>query len=169
MDHSNTSDDSEAVRVISTKEEVELSTTQRQRTLDSPTVADDLIADEKEIQNKRDFILCLLTSFLSCFIVAWEIKAIANAMPQIVSALGGSDLAPWALQAYIAGWLAILPLSGNIAHIFGRQASILCSLLVFSAGTVICGTAQSMEQMVAGRVIQGAGGGTVSSSSFASN
>lgn len=46
-----------------------------------------------------------------------------------------------------------------LSNAFGRKAIILIALLLFSIGTIVCGTAQSITSMLVGRSIQGAGGG----------
>jgi MFS family permease len=46
-----------------------------------------------------------------------------------------------------------------MASIYGRRASLLGVLFLFAAGSVVCGAAKSMNVLIVGRSIQGAGGG----------
>ncbi|KAG9075251.1 hypothetical protein FS749_013098 [Ceratobasidium sp. UAMH 11750] len=52
-------------------------------------------------------------------------------------------------------------MSGGLAEVFGRRSIMLASLLIFAVGAAICGAAQSMNMLIAGRTIQGIGGGGI--------
>lgn len=54
-------------------------------------------------------------------------------------------------------------MSGGIAQTFGRRPAILFTLSLFALGSGICGGANSMNMLIAGRTIQGLGGGGVQS------
>ena len=54
------------------------------------------------------------------------------------------------------------PIYGKLADMFGRKRVLLFGLALFSAGSMLSGTAQSMGQLIAMRTIQGLGAGAVS-------
>jgi EmrB/QacA subfamily drug resistance transporter len=70
---------------------------------------------------------------------------------------------PAAIEAVIIGYLVSLavfiPTSGWLGDRFGTKRIFLIALLIFTGASALCGMAQSLEQLVAFRVLQGAGGG----------
>ncbi|KAF8321090.1 MFS general substrate transporter [Clavulina sp. PMI_390] len=58
-----------------------------------------------------------------------------------------------------------MPASGGLSNIFGRRAVMMVSIALFAIGAAIAGSAQSMNTLIVGRAIQGAGGGSIISMS----
>jgi EmrB/QacA subfamily drug resistance transporter len=83
----------------------------------------------------------------------------APALPAVAADLGGLDLMPAVLAAFLAAATAVMPLYGKLGDRYGRKPVLLVAIVVFVAGAVLCGTAQSMPALIAFRVLQGAGGG----------
>lgn len=50
-----------------------------------------------------------------------------------------------------------MPVFGGIAHSFGRKPVLLAAITIFAVGSAICGSSNGMDQMIAGRTIQGVG------------
>ncbi|EJU01283.1 MFS general substrate transporter, partial [Dacryopinax primogenitus] len=87
--------------------------------------------------------------------------AVSTALPTIVDDLhGGSDFV-WIGSAFTLSSTAILPLSGNIATIFGRQWALLSFIFLFAVGSAVTGSARDMPSIIAGRTVQGLGGGGI--------
>ncbi|KAL0947702.1 hypothetical protein HGRIS_013788 [Hohenbuehelia grisea] len=84
--------------------------------------------------------------------------AVSTALPTIVQHLHGSQFI-WVGSAYAIASTAILPTVGGLVTIFGRKPILICFISSFAIGSAICGTAQSMTMLIAGRAIQGMGGG----------
>lgn len=53
--------------------------------------------------------------------------------------------------------LIIVPVFGGVATSFGRKPVLLAAIATFAIGSAICGSANTMGQMIAGRTIQGVG------------
>ncbi|HET7172473.1 MAG TPA: MFS transporter [Gaiellales bacterium] len=66
--------------------------------------------------------------------------------------------AAWILTAYLLSASVVTPIAGRLGDMFGKKRALVVVLLVLAAGTVIAGLATSIGVMIAGRVIQGAGG-----------
>ena len=84
---------------------------------------------------------------------------VSTAMPVMVAELGGVDHITWVITAYLLASTIGAPVSGKLGDLYGRKAVIQGGILVFVAGAVICGMAQSMGMLIAGRAVQGLGGG----------
>ncbi|HEX2073674.1 MAG TPA: MFS transporter [Geodermatophilus sp.] len=81
------------------------------------------------------------------------------ALPAVAVDLGGLDLMPAVLTAYLAAATAVMPLYGKLGDRYGRKPVLLVAIGVFVVGAALCGTAQAMPALLAFRVLQGAGGG----------
>ncbi|CAE6503123.1 unnamed protein product [Rhizoctonia solani] len=111
---------------------------------------------------KKDarFWLVFVAICASTFLSALELTSVSTALPTIVEALHGHDFA-WVGSAYTLGSTAFMPMSGGLADIFGRRPIMLASLVIFAIGSAICGAAPNMSALIAGRTIQGIGGGGI--------
>ncbi len=87
-------------------------------------------------------------------------STIANvALPFMQSSLGAaSDTIAWVLTSYIVATAIAMPLTGWLAELLGRRQLFLWSVAGFVAASMLCGLAQSLEQMVVFRMLQGAFG-----------
>ncbi len=65
----------------------------------------------------------------------------------------------WTMTGYTLALATVIPLTGWAADRFGTKRLYLLALLLFTAGSVLCSMADSLEQLVAFRVLQGFGGG----------
>lgn len=84
------------------------------------------------------------------------------AMPQIRGELGASlQEITWITTAYMIAMVLIMPLTGFLGSFFGQKRVYLASLVLFTLGSVLCGTARSLEMLVLWRVVQGIGGGAL--------
>ena len=65
----------------------------------------------------------------------------------------------WVMTSYLAANATILPITGWLSAHLGRRRYFLLSIAVFTAASVLCGLATSLEQLILFRVIQGLAGG----------
>jgi len=67
----------------------------------------------------------------------------------------------WVITGYMLSLAAVIPVTGWAARRFGAKPVYLLSLVLFTAGSALCGVAHSLDQLIAFRVIQGVGGGMI--------
>jgi EmrB/QacA subfamily drug resistance transporter len=67
----------------------------------------------------------------------------------------------WVVTGYLLSLAAVIPLSGWAAERFGTRRMYLISLVLFTAGSALCGLSTSTTELVIFRVLQGAGGGMI--------
>jgi EmrB/QacA subfamily drug resistance transporter len=65
----------------------------------------------------------------------------------------------WTMTGYTLALASVIPLTGWAADRFGTKRLYLLAVLLFTAGSVLCAAASSLEMLVAFRVLQGLGGG----------
>lgn len=98
---------------------------------------------------------------LSLFLASMEGTVVSTAMPTIVAQLGGLDIYSWVFSMYMLTSTTTVPIYGKLSDLYGRKQIYAITMLLFLAGSVLCGTAKSMEQLVLYRAIQGLGAGGV--------
>lgn len=84
---------------------------------------------------------------------------VGTAMPRIVGDLGGFSLMTWLTTAYMLTSTTVVPIAGKLADLLGRRTVYLAGLLIFILSSMLCGLAQTMEQLIWFRALQGIGGG----------
>lgn len=108
---------------------------------------------------KRPLVLAAV--ILAMFMGAIEATIVSTAMPAIVADLGGFSLYSWVFSAYLLMNAATVLIYGKLADIFGRKPIMVIGVSIFSIGSLLCGLAGSMEQLIVYRFIQGVGAGAV--------
>jgi len=103
---------------------------------------------------------------LAMAVVALETTVVVTALPTIAGELDRLDLYPWVFSAYLLTSTVTVPLYGKLADVFGRRRVFLFGMVVFLAGSILCGLARSMTELVVFRAIQGLGAGAVMPSIF---
>src|SRR3954454_19298160 len=84
---------------------------------------------------------------------------VSTALPTIVGELGGLEHLSWVVTAYLLAVTVVTPLYGKLGDQFGRKIVLQIALVIFLIGSVLCGLAQNMTQLIAFRAVQGLGGG----------
>ncbi|OKL37271.1 MDR family MFS transporter [Domibacillus mangrovi] len=113
----------------------------------------------KERQTNRPLVLVAV--MMAMFMGAIEATIVATAMPDIVAELGSFSLYSWVFSSYLLMNAATVLIYGKFSDIFGRRPVLFVGIAIFLIGSVLCGFAASMEQMILFRFIQGIGAGAV--------
>jgi EmrB/QacA subfamily drug resistance transporter len=98
---------------------------------------------------------------LGLFMAAFEATAVATAMPTAIAELSGVGRYSWAFSAYLLTSTTTVPLYSKLADLYGRQRIYLIGVFFFLAGSALCGTAQTLDQLILFRAVQGFGAGGV--------
>lgn len=98
---------------------------------------------------------------LSLFLASMEGTVVATAMPSIVGQLGGLSIYSWVFAIYMLASTVTVPIYGKLSDLYGRRSIYTISMVLFLSGSVLCGLAGSMEQLVFFRAIQGLGAGGI--------
>ncbi|MGI8695541.1 MAG: MFS transporter, partial [Mycobacteriales bacterium] len=99
-------------------------------------------------------------------LVAFEAIAVATAMPRAVAALHGLSFYAWPFTAFFVANVVALAVGGEAADRFGTRRPLLAGVAVFTAGLLSAGLAPDMLVFVAGRAVQGFGGGLMIVSTY---
>ncbi|WP_342509103.1 MDR family MFS transporter [Sporosarcina sp. FSL K6-2383] len=105
--------------------------------------------------------LVLISVMLAMFVGAVEATIVTTAMPAIAADLGGFSRYSWIFSAYLLMSTVTVLIYGKLADLFGRKPILFIGLTLFLIGSILCGFAVSMEQLIIFRLIQGFGAGAV--------
>ncbi|MFC8272127.1 MFS transporter [Streptomyces sp. NPDC057271] len=94
-------------------------------------------------------------------LIAFEATAVGTAMPVAARELDGIPLYAFAFSAYFTTSLFAMVLSGQWSDRGGPLAPLTVGISAFAAGLLLSGTAGTMWLFIAGRAVQGLGGGLV--------
>ena len=115
---------------------------------------------------KRTKRLIIVSAMLGMFLASLEQSVVNPAMPQIVSELGGLELYPWLVQAFIMAQVVTIPVAGTLSDIYGRKPVLLGGLIIFLLGSALCGFAPGIYELIAFRAVQGVGAAILMTATF---
>lgn len=110
-------------------------------------------------QVKRPFILAAV--LLAMFLNAIEGTIVSTAMPAIVNELGGFAQYSWVFSGYLLMNTVTVLIYGKLSDLFGRKPVFLFGMILFLIGSILCGFAETMNQLIFFRFIQGFGAGAI--------
>ena len=119
----------------------------------------DVPAAEPKPERKRGVAAVFAGLLLAMFVSTLSETVTATALPTIVGDLGGVDHMQWVTTAYILASTIMMPIYGKLGDLFGRKYLFIVALSVFIVGSATCGLAPSMDGLIAGRAVEGLGGG----------
>src|SRR5260370_28382110 len=109
--------------------------------------------------SERPPIRLLFTALMLVMLLgALDQTIVSTALPTIVGELGGLENLSWVVTSYLLTSTIVVPLYGKFGDLFGRKIVIQASILIFLAGSILCGVAQDMTQLIVLRALQGLGG-----------
>ncbi len=109
-------------------------------------------------------LIVLAALGLGVFLVGVELMVTAVALPQILDSLTDwTQLrhASWIVNGYLVAYVAVMPLAGRAADRYNLATLYGLSLATFAIGSLAAGTAQSLDALIAARIVQGAGAGAI--------
>ena len=110
-----------------------------------------------DARKRRAFIGVMLSVFLA----AMESTVVATAMPKVVASLGGIDIYSWVFSGFLLTSTVTIPVWGRLSDLFGRRPMYMAGLVLFLVGSALSGLAQTMGQLIAFRMLQGLGAGSL--------
>lgn len=130
----------------------------------SPQVSGGEEGEEEAPEAKRtpfetNLIVGALCSAL--FLAALDVTIVTTAIPTITEEFKSPLGYTWVGSAYLLANAVAVPSWGKISDIWGRKPIMLLAVAIFWIGSLICAISTSMGMLIAGRAIQGVGGGGI--------
>ena len=98
-------------------------------------------------------------ALLAMLLAALDQNIVNTALPRMAGELGGLAHLSWVVTAFMLTATTTTPLYGKLSDLHGRRRLFIASITVFLCGSLLCGLAQSMGQLIAFRALQGLGAG----------
>ncbi len=108
-------------------------------------------------EENRKWLTLAAVSF-GLFMIMLDNTVVNVALPSIQRELQ-ADLSEleWIVTGYALTFASLMLIGGKLADAYGRRRVFVIGIVVFTLASLACGLAQSSEQLIAGRVLQGAG------------
>jgi EmrB/QacA subfamily drug resistance transporter len=103
----------------------------------------------------------LMSLLLTMFLAALDQTIVATALPTIGRQFNDVSNLSWVITAYLLASTAVAPVFGTLSDIYGRRVMITVSLVLFTAGSILCAVAPNMPVLIVARGLQGLGGGGI--------
>ena len=120
--------------------------------------------------DRRSALVLLAVIGIGVFLAGLELLVTAVALPSILADLadptGGSAWiqlrkASWIINGYLLVYILTMPIAGRLADIWGARRLFIGALAVFTVGSALAGASQSLDQLIAARLVQAVGGGVL--------
>jgi EmrB/QacA subfamily drug resistance transporter len=108
---------------------------------------------------KRTIVLLFAGLMVTMLLASLDQTIFSTALPTIVGELNGVDHMLWVTTAYILASTIMLPVYGKLGDLIGRKGLFIGAIGLFIVGSVVGGLATDMTWLIAGRAVQGLGGG----------
>ncbi|KAL5115176.1 hypothetical protein ACEQ8H_006930 [Pleosporales sp. CAS-2024a] len=110
---------------------------------------------------RNEWLIMISLAFIS-LMVALDATILVTVLPVIARDLNGTSVeAFWAGTSYLLTSAIFQPVIASLSELFGRQQLLVVSLLLFTAGTILCSVAHGFAMLLPGRCVQGVGGGGI--------
>lgn len=119
----------------------------------------------EHLQHKEK-ITIMIAIIGALFFAAVNQTIVSNALPKIISDLGGLNYYSWVFTSFMLTSAIMTIIAGKLSDIYGRKPFFLIGILIFSIGAFLCGTAGTIEQLIIYRAIQGIGAGLIIPTAF---
>ncbi|UZI30009.1 MFS transporter [Streptomyces sp. VB1] len=111
----------------------------------------------------RQIMEALAGLLLGMFVAILSSTVVSNALPEIISDLGGGQSAyTWVVTASLLAMTATTPLWGKLSDLFSKKLLVQIALIIYVLGSVVAGLSTSSGMLIACRVVQGIGVGGLS-------
>ena len=121
-------------------------------------VADVAPVEQQGQMTHRQILEALSGMLLAMFVAFLSSTVVANALPTIITDLRGTQgQYTWVVTATLLSSTASTPIWGKLADLFSKKLLIQLSIVIFIVGSMLAGSSQSVETLIAWRVLQGLG------------
>jgi EmrB/QacA subfamily drug resistance transporter len=115
---------------------------------------------------RRQVFITLGGVLLAMFLSSLDQTIVGTALPRIVADLKGFEQYTWVATAYLLTATAMMPIVGRLTDMYGRKWFYIAGIIIFLAGSALCGISQNMTQLILFRGFQGIGAGIMMANAF---
>jgi EmrB/QacA subfamily drug resistance transporter len=116
-------------------------------------------ASGEETQLRQRVRLIFAALLLVLLLASLDQTIVSTALPTIVGDLGGIQHLSWVVTGYLLASTVSGPVYGKLGDLYGRKIVLQAAIVIFLVGSALCGTSQTMTELIAFRALQGLGAG----------
>ncbi|MFL6096281.1 MAG: MDR family MFS transporter [Blastococcus sp.] len=121
-------------------------------------LADVAPVEQQGQMTHREILEALSGMLLAMFVAFLSSTVVSNALPTIITDLRGTQgQYTWVVTATLLASTASTPIWGKLSDLFSKKLLIQLSIVIFIAGSMLAGSSQTVETLIAWRVLQGLG------------
>ena len=114
----------------------------------------------------RQKAIILGSVMLGLFVSAMDQTVVSTAMPRVVAELGGLTRYSWVFTSYMLTSTTLVPIIGKLGDMYGRKPFFMAGIGLFMLASLVSGAAQTIDQLIVFRALQGIGAGLIMANSF---
>lgn len=114
----------------------------------------------------RGKLIIMASVMASLFLVALDQTIISTALGRIVEEFNAFESLTWIVTAYLLTTTVTVPIAGKLSDLFGRRVMLLIGVAIFGVASLFSGQAETINQLVIWRAVQGIGGGIITANAF---
>jgi MFS family permease len=112
---------------------------------------------ESTILTGKKLILVFVAMLLTLLLIALDQTILATALPRIASDFESFSLQGWVSSSFVLSQTVFLLFYGQLLRIFPAKWTLVCAITLFETGSLVCGVAQNVDMLIAGRTVSGVG------------
>ncbi|MBN2100036.1 MAG: MFS transporter, partial [Dehalococcoidia bacterium] len=116
--------------------------------------------------DRRQVFITLGGVLLAMFLSSLDQTVVGTALPRIIADLKGFEQYTWVATAYLLTATSMMPIVGRLTDMYGRKRFYIVGIIIFLAGSALCGVSQNMTQLILFRGFQGIGAGIMMANAF---
>ncbi|KAL1859162.1 hypothetical protein Plec18167_007457 [Paecilomyces lecythidis] len=122
-----------------------------------PSPRPESVDKSRSIRGFRWLIICV-SLYITCTLYGLDTTIAADVQGSVVKDLGHVEQLAWVGAGFPLGSVCVILLLGTLYNTFNMKWNFITTVVLFEAGSALCGAAPTMNALIVGRVIAGAGG-----------
>ncbi|KAJ7339008.1 ABC transporter [Mycena albidolilacea] len=115
------------------------------------------ISNPDTIVTGKKLAIAFTAMLLSQMLIALDQTILATALPRIASDLHSFTLQGWVATSFILTQTVFMLFYGQVLRIYPAKWVLISSIIIFEIGSLLCGVAQNVDELIAGRAVSGLG------------
>jgi MFS family permease len=115
---------------------------------------------------RREWLPALAVLVGGVLLHSMNVLIVATVLPSIVQEVGGATVMSWPTTAFLASSILAATCTGLLTVAIGARSAYCAGALIFGVGALLCAHAASMGHFIAGRFVQGFGGGLLAAVAY---
>jgi len=115
---------------------------------------------------RRDWLPALAVLLGGVLLHSMNVLIVATVLPSLVEEVGGASMMSWPTTAFLASSILAATCTGLLTVAIGARSAFCAGALIFGVGALLCWHAPTMGHFIAGRFVQGFGGGLLAAVAY---